>query len=74
MKKSVKKKTDKFIQFKNRTNSVNYRDKKAIIAQFNKSVREYKRFSEVFSGGDEDWQLLSCIMQEQTFICVVNGH
>lgn len=54
MKKSVKKKTDKFIQFKNRTNSVNYRDKKAIIAQFNKSVREYKRFSEVFSGGDEE--------------------
>lgn len=54
MKKSVKKKTDRFVQFRNRTNSVNYRDKKAIIDQFNKSVREYKRFSEVYSGGDEE--------------------
>lgn len=54
MKKSVKKKTDRYIQFRNRTNSANYRDKKAIIAQFNKSVREYKRFSEVYSGGDEE--------------------
>lgn len=40
MKKRVKKKTDRFVQFKNRMNSVNYRDKKAIIDQFNKSVRE----------------------------------
>ena len=54
MKKSVKKKTDRYVQFRNRTNSANYRDKKAIIAQFNKSVREYKRFSEVYSGGDEE--------------------
>lgn len=54
MKKSVKKKTDRYIQFRNRTNSANYRDKKAIIDQFNKSVREYKRFSEVYSGGDEE--------------------
>ena len=54
MKKSVKKKTDKFVQFRSKTNSVNYRDKKAIIDQFNKSVREYKRFSEVYSGGDEE--------------------
>ena len=54
MKKSVKRKTDKFIQFRNRTNSVNYRDKRAIIDQFNKSVREYKRFLEVYSGGDEE--------------------
>lgn len=36
------------------TNSINYRDKKAIIDQFNKSVREYKRFSEVYNGGDEE--------------------
>lgn len=54
MKKSVKRKTDRYIQFRNRTNSANYRDKKAIIAQFNKSVREYKRFSEVYSAGDEE--------------------
>lgn len=54
MKKSVKKKTDRYVQFRNRTNSVNYRDEKAIIAQFNKSVREYKRFSDVYSGGDEE--------------------
>lgn len=54
MKKRVKKKTDRYIQFRNRTNSINYRDKKAIINQFNKSVREYKRFSEVYSGGDEE--------------------
>lgn len=54
VKKSVKRKTDKFIQFRNRTNSVNYRDKRAIIDQFNKSVREYKRFLEVYSGGDEE--------------------
>lgn len=54
VKKSVKKKTDKFIQFRNKTNSVNYRDKRAIIDQFNKSVREYKRFFEVYSGGDEE--------------------
>ncbi len=54
MKKSVKKKTDRYVQFRNRTNSANYRDKKAIMAQFNKSVREYKRFSEVYSGGDEE--------------------
>lgn len=54
MKKSVKKKTDRYVQFKNRTNSINYRDTKAIIDQFNKSVREYKRFSEVYIGGDEE--------------------
>ena len=54
MNKSRKKKTDRYAQFKNRTNSSNYRDSKAVIDQFNKSVREYKRFSEVFNGGDED--------------------
>lgn len=54
MKKSIKRKTDRYVQFRNSTNSINYRDKKAIIDQFNKSVREYKRFSEVYSGGDEE--------------------
>lgn len=54
MKKSVKKKADRYVQFRNKTNSTNYRDKKVIIDQFNKSVREYKRFSEVYSGGDEE--------------------
>ena len=54
MKKSVKKKADRYTQFKLRSNSVNYRDTKAVIDQFNKSVREYKRFSEVLSGGDEE--------------------
>ncbi len=38
----------------NRKNYVNYRDEKVVIEQFNKSVREYKRFSEVFRGGDEE--------------------
>ena len=42
MKKSVKRKADRFVQFRNRPNSVNYRDKKGIIDQFNKSVMEYK--------------------------------
>lgn len=54
MKKNIKKKTDRFIQFRNTANSVNYRDKTAIINQFNKSVMEYKRFIEVYSGGDEE--------------------
>ena len=54
MKKSVKKKADRFVQFKNRTNSVNYRDKKEIIDQFNKSVMKYKRFVDVYKGGDEE--------------------
>ena len=54
MKKSVKKKADRYTQFKLHSNSVNYRDIKAVIDQFNKSVREYKRFSEVLSGGDEE--------------------
>lgn len=54
MKKSVKKKAEKFTQFKNRTNSVNYRDKKGIIDQFNKSVMEYKRFVDLYDGGDEE--------------------
>lgn len=54
MKKSIKKKADKYTQFKLRSNSINYRDTKAVIDQFNKSVREYKRFSEVLAGGDEE--------------------
>lgn len=54
MKKSIKKKTDRYVQFMNRKNYVNYRDEKVVIEQFNKSVREYKRFSEVFRGGDEE--------------------
>ena len=50
----MKKKADRYTQFKLHSNSVNYRDIKAVIDQFNKSVREYKRFSEVLSGGDEE--------------------
>ena len=54
MKKSVKRKAEKYNQFILSTNGINYRDKKAVIDQFNKSVREYKRFCDVLSGGDED--------------------
>lgn len=54
MKKSVKKKADRFNQFQYRVNSINYRNKKVVIEQFNKSVREYKRFTEVFDAGDEE--------------------
>ena len=51
MKSKKKKQFDKFI---NSTNNVNYRDNKKIIDMFNTSIKEYKRFSEVYQGGDED--------------------
>lgn len=54
MKKITKKKTNKYLQFSRKTNNVNYRDQRAIINQFNKSIREYKRFIEIYSGGDEE--------------------
>ena len=54
MRKSIKRKTDRYVKFRNSTNSVNYREKKAIIDQFNKSVRNFRRFEEVYSGGDEE--------------------
>ena len=41
MKKITKKKTNKYLQFSRKTNNVNYRDQRAIINQFNKSIREY---------------------------------
>lgn len=54
MKKNIKSKADKFEHFRNQTNGVNYRDVKGIIAHFNKSVMEYKRFVDVYNGGDEE--------------------
>ena len=52
--KSKRKKMDKFINFMNNTSDSNYRDKVVIINQFNKSVRKYKRFDEIYNAGDEE--------------------
>ncbi len=52
--KSKRKKMDKFINFMNNANDSNYRDKEVIIRQFNKSVRKYKRFDEIYNAGDEE--------------------
>ena len=54
MKKGVKKKTDRYVQFRNTTNGINYRDNNVIVLQFNKSVMKYKRFADVYNGGDEE--------------------
>ena len=52
--KSKRKKMDKFINFMNNANDSNYRDKEVIIRQFNKSVRKYKRFDEIYNAGDKE--------------------
>ena len=49
----MKKKSQKFTSFVSRTQYVNYRDTLEIVNGFNHSVRLYKRFKSVLSGGDD---------------------
>ena len=49
----MKKKAQRFHQFIDSANSVNYRDKAVIVEHFNNSVRLYKRFQDIYDGGDE---------------------